>query len=68
MVLLKRIKAVIERNYSSLFISKKVFKGDLLCKMHFLMSFIHKYVSPVGQGTHKVAENKTLSLFLHTHI
>ena len=44
------------------------FKGLLSCKMHFLMSFIHKYVSPVCQGTHKVSENKTLSLFLRTHI
>jgi len=32
------------------------------------MFFIHKYVSSVRQGTHKVSENKTLSLFLHTHI
>ena len=32
------------------------------------MSFIHKYVSPLCQGTHKVSENKTLSLFLRTHI
>jgi len=32
------------------------------------MSFIHKYVSPVRQGTHKVSEKKTLSLFLRTHI
>jgi len=39
-------------------------KGDLSCKMHFWMSFIHKYVSPVFQGTHKVSENTTLSLFL----
>jgi len=45
-----------------------LFKGDLLCKMHFMMSFIHKYVSLVCQGTHKVSENKTLSLFLRTHI
>ena len=29
--------------------------------MHFLMSFIHKYVSPVS-------ENKTLFLFLRTQI
>ena len=34
----------------------------------FLKYFIHKYVSPVCQGTHKVSENKTLSLFLHTKI
>ena len=40
-------------------------KGDLSCKRHFLMSFIHKYVS---QGTHKVSENKNLSLFLCTQI
>ena len=32
------------------------------------MSFIHKHVSPVCQGTHNVSENKTLSLFLRTQI
>ena len=32
------------------------------------MSFIHKYVSPVCQGTHKVSENKTLSLFVRAQI
>jgi len=43
------------------------------------MSFIHQHVSPVCpccvpgvspvcQETHKVSENKTLSLFLRTHI
>ena len=45
-----------------------LFKGHLLCKMHFFMSFIHKYVSSLVQETHKVSENKTLSLFLRTHI
>jgi len=44
------------------------FKGLLSWKMHFLMYFIHKYVSPGCQGTHKVSENKTLSLFLLTYI
>ena len=43
-------------------------KGDLSCKMHFLMSFIHQYVSPVCQGTQAASENKTLSLFLRTQI
>ena len=33
-----------------------------------LMSFMHTYVSPVCKETHKVSENKTLSLFLRTHI
>ena len=36
--------------------------------MHFCTSFIHKYVSPVFQGTHQVSENTTLSIFLHTQI
>ena len=36
--------------------------------MHFLMSFIHKYVSPVCQRTHKVSENTTLSLFFRALI
>ena len=45
-----------------------ILKGDLSCKMHFVMSFIHKYVSPVRRGTHAASENKTLSLFLRTQI
>ena len=32
------------------------------------MPFVRKDVSPVCQGTHKVSENKTLSLFLCTQI
>ena len=32
------------------------------------MSFIHKHVSPVCQGTHAASENKTLSLSLRTQI
>jgi len=44
------------------------FTGLLSCKLHFFMPFVHKDVSPVCQGTHKVSENKTLSLFLHTQI
>ena len=43
-------------------------KGDLSYKMHFLMSSIHKDVSPVCQGTHAASDNKTLSLFLRTQI
>ena len=43
-------------------------KGDRSFNMHFLMSFIHKYVSPVCQGTHAASVNKTLSLFLRTQI
>jgi len=43
--------------------SSKNPKCLLSCKMHFFMSFIHKYVSSVCKGTHKVPENKTLSLF-----
>jgi len=43
-------------------------KADLSCKMHFLMSFIHKYVSPVCQGPHAASENKTLYIFLRTQI
>jgi len=43
-------------------------KGLLSCKMLFIMSLIHKCVSPVSQGTHQVSENKTLSLFLRTQI
>ena len=34
----------------------------------FFMSFIHKYVSPVCQGTHKVSENTTISIFLRAQI
>ena len=43
-----------------------IIKGDLSCKMHFVMSFLHQHVSPVCQGTHAASENKTLSLFLRT--
>jgi len=37
-------------------------------KVTYYVSFIYKYVSPVCQETHKVSENKTLSLFLLSHI
>ena len=33
-----------------------------------LFDVFYKYVSPVCQGTQKISENKTLSLFLRTQI
>ena len=33
-----------------------------------VMYFLHKYVSPVCQETHKVSENITLFIFLRTHV
>ena len=38
------------------------FKGDLSCKMPFLMSFIHNYVSPVS-GNSRSARKKNLLSF-----
>ena len=49
-------------------VSPSYFKGLLSCKVHVFISSIHKHVSPVCQGTHKVSENKTLSLSLRTQI
>ena len=52
-------------NYKEGSFIERNLKGDLSCKMHFLMSFIHEYVC---RGTHAASENKTLSLFLRTQI
>ena len=48
--------------------NKMKLKGHLLCKIHFLIYFIHTYVFLVCKETYKVSENTTLSLFLLTII
>ena len=44
------------------------FKGQLLCKIHFFMSFIHKHVSPLCKEILKVSGTKICSLFVLIHL
>ena len=44
------------------------FKGHLLCKIHFFMSFIHKHVSPLCEEILNVSGGKMWSLFVLIHL
>ena len=50
-------------DYILVVLVEAIFKGDLLCKIHFFMSFIYKHVSPLCKETLKFQE-KRFSLFL----
>ena len=52
----------------SILICQYLVKGHLVCKIHFLMYFIHKHVSPLCKEILKVSGKKIRSLFVLIHL